>query len=374
MKKRVLHIVDDLKTGGLERVIALLLSGADRKRFSPEVWALARGGAIADELRAAGEAVRICGLTTYHNPLNFIRLIRLLKRHKPDIVHTHGYFGGTFGRIAAFAAGVPQMFHHIHTTHIGGPSRNHAIERLLSRVTQRIICCSGAVRDFVIAEGRMPPNKLVVVYNGVKPKVVTPDDAARIRQEFGIQEDERVVGCTASLGENKGHTVLLKAAGEILPQMPRAKFLFVGDGPCRKELERQASEGGMASQVIFAGRRDDVFPLVSVMDLLVLPSRYREGLGLSIIEAMSMAKPVVASRIGGIPEVVRDGETGLLVPPADSGQLAQAVARLLKEPKTRKDMGLAGYARFVSTFTAAKMVEQVERLYDGVDPGDGAAS
>jgi len=366
-KLSVFHLVEDLKTGGAERVIADIVEGLDRKRFEARVWCLTRGGETADELLEKGVEVRILGIWSYHNPLNIIRLSRLLKKEKPDIVHTHGYFASVIGRLAAKKAGLPIIITHVHSTYWEYKKRHLLIERYLSRCTHRIICCSEAVKNFVTGHEKIKEDKTVVIYNGVDEERFLPvQDPSPVRARLGIDRESPVVGTVSSLTPHKGQKYLIQAAAKIREKYPATRFLIVGDGPLRRSLEEQALELSLQSSLIFTGARRDIPDLLSLMDIFVLPSSSREGLGIAIIEAMAMEKPTVATDIGGIPEVVQDGETGLLVRPGDSAALAKAIIELIDNPDRAKAMGKKGRNRFAQKFTRKTMLSKIEDLYLGL--------
>jgi len=366
-KLSVFHLVEDLKTGGAERVIADIVEGLDRKRFEARVWCLTRGGETADELLEKGVEVRILGIWSYHNPLNIIRLSRLLKKEKPDIVHTHGYFASVIGRLAAKKAGLPIIITHVHSTYWEYKKRHLLIERYLSRCTHRIICCSEAVKNFVTGHEKIKEDKTVVIYNGVDEERFLPvQDPWPPRARLGIDRESPVVGTVSSLTPHKGQKYLIQAAAKIREKYPATRFLIVGDGPLRRSLEEQALELSLQSSLIFTGARRDIPDLLSLMDIFVLPSSSREGLGIAIIEGMAMEKPTVATDIGGIPEVVQDGETGLLVRPGDSAALAKAIIGLIDNPDRAKAMGKKGRNRFAQKFTRKTMLSKIEDLYLGL--------
>lgn len=366
-KLSVIHLVEDLKTGGAERVIADIAEGLDRKRFEAQVWCVARGGETADELREKGVEVRILGIRSYHNPLNIIRLSSLLKKEKPDIVHTHGYFASVIGRLAAKKAAIPFIITHVHSTYREYKKRHILIERYLSRCTRKIICCSEAVKNFVTGHEKIKEDKTVVIYNGVDEERFAPvQDPLPARARFGIDRESPVVGTVSSLTPHKGQRFLIQAAAKIRDTYPATSFLIVGDGPLRRSLEEQALRLNLQTSLIFTGARRDIPDLLSLMDIFVLPSSSREGLGIAIIEAMAMGKPTVATDIGGIPEVIQDGETGLLVRPGDSAALAKAIVELIDNPDRAKAMGKKGRRRFEQKFTRKTMLSKIEDLYLGL--------
>jgi glycosyltransferase involved in cell wall biosynthesis len=361
--KKVIHLVEDLKVGGLERVIAAIVTHCNKDRFKMEVWCVTSGGAIADELILKGIPVRIIGIRSYYNPINIIRFAILLRKAIPDIVHTHGYFAGTMGRIACLLVGIRPVFHHVHSTYTGFSNRNHFIEKVLSNTTAKVICCSRAVAEFITKREHINPKRIAVVYNGIEKPLVTITDINKIKDEFKIKSTDKLVGTVASLTENKGHAVLLNAIPEIVVNHPTVRFLFVGDGPCRAALVDQVKRLGIEERVIFTGIRSDIGALISIMDVFVLPSRDREGLPISIIEVMALSKPVVVSRIGGIPEAVSDGVTGILVQPKNPDRLSAAITALLDDPKKAEQFGKAGYHEFESKFTVNNMINNLQTLY-----------
>lgn len=366
-KIRALHLVEDLKIGGAERVIADIAAGLDKKNFEVSVLCVTRGGEIADELKEQGIEVKILGIFSYHNPINVLKLARLLKKAKPDIVHTHGYFASVIGRIAAKIAGILILINHVHSTYWEYRKRHILMERFLSLFTHKIICCSKAVEDFVRGQERINPAKTVVIYNGVdEDRFTTYKNTSSIKAQLGIDSGESVVGTVSSLTPHKGHKYLFQAAPMILGVCAHTKFLIVGDGILREKLEEQIKNLNLASAVIFTGTKKNIPEILSAMDIFVLPSCSREGLGISIIEAMAVEKPVVASDIGGIPEVVKNGETGFLVPPRNPEALAQAIIDLLQNPRKAKALGKKGRTRFQEKFTNERMLSEVESLYEAL--------
>jgi glycosyltransferase involved in cell wall biosynthesis len=361
---KVIHLVEDLKIGGAERVIADTALGLDRKKYDASVWCVTRGGETASELSEKGIEVKILGISSYHNPLSTFKMTRLLKSARPDIVHTHGYFASVIGRLAARIAGTPVILAHVHSTYWEYKKRHIMIERKLSRFTHKIICCSKAVENFVKNTEKITDNKTIVVYNGVDEERFCPlQSPTSIRAEFGMSEEAAVVGTVSSLTPHKGHEYLIQAASLVLDTLPSAKFIIVGDGPLRKRLEDQAKNLNIHPAVIFTGIRKDIPEMLSLMDVFVLPSHTREGLGIAIIEAMAAERPVVATDIGGIPEAVNDGETGLLVPPGDQEALSEAIIDLLQNTKKAKEMGEKGRNRVKEKFTTKKMLSEIEHVY-----------
>ncbi len=363
-KTKVLQLVETLDLGGMERVIATLAYSLDKAKYDVEVWCVARGGRIANELEHKGLKVKILNILNYHNPFDALKIIFLLRGAKPDIVHIHGYFASTIGRIAAKLAGVPVIIVHVHSTYWWYKKRHIVVEKLLSIVTHKIICCSKAVEEFVQEYEGIKSSRTVVIYNGIDENRFNQfKDTFVIKQVLKINPSDMVVGIVASLTPQKGHIYFLEAASKVLETFAQITFLIVGDGILRKELEQKVNDLNIVSHVIFTGKRDDVPDLLSIMDMVVLSSKIREGMPISIIEAMACSKPVVATNIGGVPEVVKDGETGLLVPAKSSFALASAITRLLKDKEYAVALGEAGKKR-VEQFSSKIMAEKIEEIYD----------
>lgn len=363
-KIKVLQLVEDLNIGGAEKVIEDISLGLDSQKFDILVWCLSKGGSIADKLQKEGTQVYILGISSYFNPLNIFKLTKLIKETNPDIVHTHGYFASVIGRIAAIFAGIPVLITHVQSMYWDYTKRNIWIEKFLSRFTAAIICCSEAVQDFVTIYEKIDPSKTIVIYNGVDiGKFHNFNNTPTAKIEFGIEPSTSLIGTVSSLTPLKGHTYLLQAVPQILETFSSTKFLFVGDGRLKDELQKQAEDLNISSNVIFMGIRNNIPEFLNALDIFAHPSSIREGLGISILEAMATERPVVATNIGGIPEVVVNGKTGILVPPQNPEALASAVIDLLKNPEKVQEMGKMGKLRVEEKFTTKKMISEIENLY-----------
>ncbi len=358
---RVAQVVEDLRTGGLERVIEQMAISLDPVKFEVSVLCLKAGGEIADQLEASKGNVEVLGIENFHSLAGLSKVRKWFRNRQIDVVHTHGYPAGVLGRLAAIFAGVPHLIHHVHSTYINLNRRNHLIEKFLSGFTYRVICCSKAVRRFVSEQEGIRSDRLMVIHNGVPdPKTEPAAELERLKSSLSIPTEARVIGCVASLVRHKGHRYLIEAASQI----ENVILVLVGDGPLREELEGLVAKLGIDGRVVFAGYQSDVTPYLQLMDVFILPSIEREGLGIAIIEAMALAKPVVASRLGGITEVVDDGRTGLLVPPGDSDALTAAIKRLLQSTNETDAMRSLARKRYLENFALKQMIGQIELLYE----------
>jgi glycosyltransferase involved in cell wall biosynthesis len=357
---KVIHIVEDLRTGGLEKVVRDVVGNLDRKRFDPEVWCLARGGEVAEEIGASGVTVHVSDMAQRPSPGFLLRLASRLRRAEARIVHCHGYTACTAGRAAAILARTPRVFAHIHTQGVWLRPDQRRIERVLSAFSTKVICVSEAVRKFVVQEERIPRRKTEVIYNGVPdpPRL----DRASARRRLGVPAETRVLGCIASLEPHKGHAVLLEAVRIARTSLEDLVLLVVGDGSLRSELEGRARTAGIP--VVFTGRLADVGWALAAEDAMALLSLEREGLSRAVIETMAASRPVVSSRVGGMPELIRDGVNGLLCRPGDAPGAADCIVKILGNPALARSMGEAGRKLFVEHYTVGRMLSEIERVYE----------
>ncbi len=356
----VVHLVEALGVGGLERVVQSLARHADPRRYRVEVVCAARGGPLAEDIAAAGTPVRVLGLETYY-PGGVLRVARLLRRRAPHVVHSHGHFAGVLGRAAAWWAGVPVAIHHLHTTDTTLADRHRRLERLLARVTRRVVCCSRAVEHHAVRDLGLPEQLTITVFNGIDPPPAIGAEEAR---DLLGRPARPIVGCVGSLTPHKGQADLVRAFATLPDRLRSGALALVGDGPERARLEGLAATLGLRGRVLFLGERRDARRLLPAFDVVAVPSVGREGLGLAALEAMDAARPVVATRVGGLPEVVEEGRTGLLVDPGSPAALAAALRDVLGSPDLGRTLGEAGRRRVEAHFRAAPMARRVESIYE----------
>ena len=301
--------------------------------------------------------------------LAFLFLLKLMIREKPDAVHTHSSKAGFLGRWAAWLAGVPVILHtpHGHVFH-GHFSKSVSrlfllIERISDTITDCTIALTEGERQDYIKLSVSKNIKLTTIHSGVdvetfmKPVIGIKEK----RESLTIEPEDRVVGTVGWLLPVKGPVYLLKAMPQVWQKNPDVKLVFAGKGELAFELKAMAGDMGARDRVLFLGWRDDVREIMPVFDIFVLPS-LNEGMGRVIVEAMAAGKPVVASRTGGIPDLVINGKTGYLVDPGDSKGLAEAINQLLENPALRKTMGREGRKR-CHLFSEAAMIKKLDSLY-----------
>jgi glycosyltransferase involved in cell wall biosynthesis len=298
-----------------------------------------------------------------------ISLVRLIFEEKPDIVHTHSSKSGILGRLAAKMTGVPHIIHtphgHVFYGHFGAfASRIFMwVEKIFSVFTDRIVALTDGEKNDYINLSVCPPEKLLKIHSGVDVKKFMQANGNRVekRRSLGLDQNEAVIGFVGWLLPIKGPDYLLKAMDDVWHEHQEASLVLVGKGDMDVDLRAEARKKNANGKVKFLGWREDIDEIMPLFDMLVLPS-LNEGMGRVLVEAMAAGKPVVASRVGGIPDLVRDGETGYLVPPADEEALANGIKKLLDDPANAKQMGLRGQEH-CRQFSLEAMIAKLDALY-----------
>jgi len=361
---RLLCLTVGFEVGGAEQLLLATAPRLAARGFDVRAAAFKGPGPMMAELEAAGIPCTALGATSRFDARALFALTGLLRRQRIDILHTHLFLANVAGRIAGRLAGVPVIVSAHHDTDVWMGPHHRLIERLTARLADRVVTCSDPVRDWAVERIGLPQESVLTLRNAIAP--LAPVDAAgraAARADLGLGADDLVVGTLGRLCEpKKGLAVFLDAAGRIAAAHPRARFVLAGDGPARRDLEARAAAAGLAGRVRFAGERRDINRLLAAYDLFVQPSLW-EGFGLTVIEAMAMERPVVATAVGGLPALVRDGDCGLLVPPGDPAALAAAVIGLLADPERRARFGRAGRARALSEFDIDRLVDDTAGLY-----------
>jgi glycosyltransferase involved in cell wall biosynthesis len=299
------------------------------------------------------------------------KLWRLIRYERPHIVHTHTARAGLLGRLAASLAGVPIIVHTYHGHVLHGyfsPVRTRlmrAMERTLARRTDQIITVSERVKGELVSYSVAPPTKITVIPLGfdLKPFLSCQQQCGQFRHELGVADGARLVSIIGRIFPIKNHRLFLDAAAQVASQELSAHFVIVGDGVLRPEMEQHARELGIADRVVFTGWRRDLPRIYADTDILVVSSN-NEGTTVSAIEAMAAGRPVIATQVGGLPDLIDHGQTGLLVPPGDRDGLATAMLSLLREPETACRMGQSARAMVQERSTVERLITDIEKLYD----------
>ncbi|HLA41187.1 MAG TPA: glycosyltransferase family 4 protein [Candidatus Glassbacteria bacterium] len=299
-----------------------------------------------------------------------IRLIRLIRDEKPDIVHTHTAKAGFLGRLAAKLTGVPIIIHtfhgHVFHSYFGYFKTKFFLwlERLLAKFTNVIITVGELQRQEIISYRIAEPEKVIAVPLGLdlKPFVTMNQDPNELRDELSVRPETLLVGIVARLVPIKNHACFLEAARIVADRADDVKFLIIGDGELRDRLENKTRELGLESRVIFMGFQHNLVKIYAGLDIVTLSS-FNEGLPVALIEAMAAGKPVVSTDVGGVRDLILDGDNGLLVPSNDSRALAEALHFLLRRPERRRMMGAAGKMKVYPLFDKNRLLEDIDKLY-----------
>jgi glycosyltransferase involved in cell wall biosynthesis len=367
LKGRRIRVVEVLATGtngGAQEHLFGLVSRIDRARYDLSVVSLSAGSAVR-KLQRAGIPVLV--IDEHDDAIAVGALAAHLAEVRADVVHAHMYRAETVGMRAVLALAEighrrPYFVATVHSSRIRSSEDQHLLRDLTAHM-DRLIAVSKAIEHKLVDEQRTTV-PVSLIYNGVDLERYDHQEACcTLPEEYGMEAGSQIVGVVARLEPEKGHPTLLEAWPLVLRAVPDAYLLIVGEGSRRDALEAQARELRIAHRVVFTGRRDDVPAVTAALDVAVLPS-YREAQGLTILEAMALSRPVVASNVGGIPEMIQDGVTGLLVPPHDAEALAAAIVRLLRDHPLADTLGRAGHDLVHDRFCIDLMVEAIQSVYD----------
>jgi glycosyltransferase involved in cell wall biosynthesis len=360
---RVVEVLATGSNGGAQEHLFGLMSRMDRDYYDASVVALSGGSAVR-KLQRNGLDV-----TVLDEP-DDQAAVRALTTHlalvQPDVIHTHMYRADVVGTLAVRALResgrrAPYVISTVHSSRV----RSHADRELLRQLTpdmDQLIAVSKSIERKIADEHRTgAPVRLI--YNGVDLQRYDHQGPVTLSEEFGLEPGSKVVGVVARLEPEKGHQTLIEAWPHVLRAVPAAYLLIVGEGSRREFLEEWAAAHKVAHRVVFTGRRDDIPAVTAGLDVAVLPS-WREAQGLSILEAMALSRPVVASDVGGIPEMIEDRVTGLLVEHDNPVALADAIVRLLADPPFAERIAKAGHDLAHDRFCIELMVKAIEQIYD----------
>jgi glycosyltransferase involved in cell wall biosynthesis len=358
--------------GGAEVQLLSLAERLDRRRFQPLVIhapAPAMPPSFPDRLRKLDiESQPAPSPLGARHVAGVLRFASLLRKRRVDVFHAHKTYPPAcrFGLLAAVLARCEVV---VSTDQLRPPGlpprRQRYLLRLLSACMDGHIAVSTSLKQYLVKRLKFRADKVRVISNWVDPDVFAgASDPTDIRMELAIPGDAIVIGCVARFHEQKGHVHLVTAAANVVRRHRQLHFILIGDGVTRVEVEAHVHALKLAPHFHFLGQRDDVPALLAAMDIFVLPSRY-EGLPVSVLEAMSSGKPVVATAVDGTLEAIADRQTGLLVPPGDATALTEALDFLVRRPDVRTSMGIAGRRRVLEHFAAEPLVRQTEALYEG---------
>ena len=361
---RVVEVLATGSNGGAQEHLYGLLTRIDPKCYDVSVVALS-GGSGARKIARLGFPTLILDEPDDDTAVDV--LVDHLARRDVDVVHNHMYRAEIVGTRAALKLAQsgrqrPYIVSTVHSSRIRS-TEDRELLRALTPSMDRLIAVSRAiVRKIADERGGLAPVSLI--YNGVDlERYDHQEPCCTLREEYGMLEGSQIVGVVARLEAEKGHPTLLEAWPTVVAEFPDAYLLVVGEGSRLESLQAQARKLGIAERVVFTGRRDDIPAVTAALDIAVLPS-YREAQGLTILEAMALSRPVIASNVGGIPEMIDDGVTGILVPPHDADALSTAIGRLLRDHQLADTLGRAGHDLAHDRFCIEGMVSSIQEIYD----------
>jgi glycosyltransferase involved in cell wall biosynthesis len=374
---KVLIFIKSLGLGGAEKLLTLSLPHLNRERFEYEVgYLLSWRNAMVPEFEKAQIPV-FC--LNQRRPYDFrvvFQLANLLKERQVDIMHLHLPYAAVVGRLAARLAGRTAVVYTEHSLWEHHRWPTYMVNRLTYPLNDQVIFVSEAVKQSALTRlGHNGKVKMDTVLNGIDcgEIVSSGSDAASVRQELGIPPDHKLVANVANFNPQKRHEDLLKAAQVVVRQEPRVTFLLVGHGRLLEPMKAEARRLGIADNVVFAGFRPDAPRFVAASDMYVLPSQF-EGMPVSLLEAMALGKPSVATRVGGVPELLQDGVEGFLVEPLAPEQMAAKILDTLRNPELMRRFSERAAARVREQFGVRSMVQKTEALYEEILVRKGLAN
>jgi glycosyltransferase involved in cell wall biosynthesis len=360
--RTILHLSSTSGPGGAEVIVSRLAGVLDRRRFR-SVVCLYRPGWLQEQCERQGIETHVLESGSMFDFGWVRKACRLVRREGISLIHAHEFDGITYGSLVAKIVGVP-LVATVHGKHYYWEKKRRRLAyRMVSRVGT-MVAVSEDLKRFIAEKVGVAVARIKVIYNGQEPLPAVESAAGRcLRDQLGLEEDESVIGVVGSLYPVKGHEYLLAAVPQVLKTHPRTKVLIVGRGDLEAPLKESVKKVGLEKKVRFLGFREDVAALLSLMDVFVLPS-LSEGLSIALLEAMAAGKPVIATNVGGNPELVVDGETGYSVPSRDADALAAKLRLLLADKQHCSKLGDNGRKRVKLRFSLQAMAENYQRLYE----------
>jgi len=348
--------------GGAETLLSRIASGLDQRRFR-SIIGLFDPGWLDDRCKALGLPTSVVPMQGQWDYRWIIQCCKLVRQQNVSLIHAHEFRANAFGALVARLCGIPL----VGTVHGKNYYPDYAKRRMAYRWVSRaarMVAVSHDLRFFLEERIGIARDRITVIHNGVDMiENRSLEQVRRLRSEFGFDQDEFVIGIVGSLYPVKGHACLFHALRTVVAHRPNARLLVIGQGELEQTLKQMVSELEIEKAVSFLGLRNDVSRILPLLDLFVLPS-LSEGLSIALLEAMSAGIPVVASKVGGNPEVIVSGETGYLIPPQRPEVLASRIIGLMRDPDSARLLGERGRERVDREFSTARMLEQYQDLYD----------
>lgn len=359
--KTILHLIETSGPGGAENMLINLVRNLDSNRYK-SIICLLKDGWLNSQLQTLGFQTAVVAQEKSYDFNWFSRIKEVLRQNSVDLMHSHEFAMNSYGSILSCLTDIP-IVATVHGKNYYPAKYRRRIAYFFVSKQARMVAVSLDLKNFLTKKLAIRSEDVLVIHNGIDPENYREcDDKDTLRKELDIPIEQPVIGTVGNLYPVKDHKTLLRAAAMITTSFDGATFLIAGRGQLLEELQREAASLGIEKNIRFLGFRNDIPRLLHAMDVFVLPS-ISEGLPLSVLEAMAAGRPVVASDVGGIREVITDGVTGFLIPPGAPEKLADKLLTLLHRPHAAASMGLAGRARIQQYFSVQKMVREYAALY-----------
>lgn len=369
--RTVLHLISRLSIGGVENQLRLVCAHYDRSRFTPLVCCIREKDVIGKEIERGGtEVIALRRAHIHRFDLSLVlEICRILKQRGVHILRTHQYEASLYGRLAALLARTPIIIPSFHNVYQRRKPHRERINRLLAHFSDRVVAVSECVKSDILRYDRIPAEKVRVISNGIDPAEFRGEiRGEQVRAALRLPPHSRILGTIGRMKIQKGHAFLIEAFAGLKQRMDDLQLLIVGDGPLRCDLQRKAEDLRIDKEVCFAGSRRNIYPLLSIMDLFVFPSLW-EGMPTTIVEAMAAERPVVASDIPPLREIIPSPDLGVLVPPGDAKSLEHALEQILKDEARSEKLGRLAREYVTSTFGIQRVVSQYQNLFAEMDDG-----
>ena len=364
-KTTILYVITSTNVGGTERALFELIKRIDRSRFNIHVCSLKKPGGFADRIKHSADGFYSLnlsesgGITALFNfPVALLSLMRLIHQIKPDIIHSFLFRANILARLAGNAAKVKNIICAVRVIEAGHPFK-HLVDRLTSSQVKVYTAVSEAARDFTIKTLKLSPEKITTIQNGIDINTVCNSSPG----DFTADGYKINIGLVGRLDKQKGHVILLKALKLLISEHQNLQIYFFGEGPEKQTLKTLVQKEQLNAYVLFMEPVEDIYSCISQMDMIVIPSLW-EGLPNILLEAMALERPIIASRIDGITEVVKDKEEALLFEPGNEKQLAAATQTLIHDRALAQNIASKAKARVAGDFTMDSCVQKTEALYD----------
>lgn len=362
-KNKILYLIATLDIGGTEKQLLTLLKGLDKNKYEPIVCCLRRGGPFKEEIESLGIKVIILGKKSKYDISIIPKLIRLIKKEKPIIVHTFLWTSNFWGRIASIICRVPVIISGERCVDLWKGWFEFSADKILSYFTDKIISNAFVIKKFLVSNG-ISNSKIEVVYNGLDFSIYEISyNTDEIKKELNIDFQKHIIGFVGRLSYQKNPQMFVDIAKKILRKRNDVQFLIIGDGELRQQVEEQIKKYDIENKIKILGYRKDIPRILQIIDIVVFTSRW-EGLPNVLLEASASAKPVVASDVDGVREVVIDKKTGFVISLVDEEGFLNAILKLLDSPVEAMKMGKEGRNFVRETFGVSKFIKNIEKIYE----------